>query len=398
MANPEHVELVRKGALAIAKWQLAHHKEILDLREADLSGADLSEATLRDANLAGARLKGATLRGSNLIEADLVGANLTGAHLERTTLIHADLSEANISRAHLEKANAGRALFNHADLSDAYLSKTSLFAASLAWAKLKRAHLARASLLRADLFAADLSDTNACAADLRAANLTEATLNGADLSRSRLGSTSLGDVDLSQVRGLATVDQESPSSVGVDTLVASFRGAGNKFTLDLRTFFRRAGVPQELLDALPHIVREVEYYSCFISYGQPNLEFAKKLCQDLETKGVSCWLYEMDKTPGERTWSEIGARRREADKMVALCSAAALIRPGVRKEIEEQIDEDESKLIPISLDDLWREKGFPAERDGRDLKPSLLGRNYVDFANKPYEEALEELLKGLRRP
>ncbi len=36
-------------------------------------------------------------------------------------------------------------------------------------------------------------------------------------------------------------------------------------------------------------------------------------------------------------------------------------------------------------------------RDGRDLKPFLLDRNYADFANLPYEEALERLLTGLRR-
>lgn len=120
------------------------------------------------------------------------------------------------------------------------------------------------------------------------------------------------------------------------------------------------------------------------------------LCKNLESRGVSCWLYAMDATPGERTWEEIGKRRREAEKMIVLCSAQALVRDGVLKEIEEQIDEDPDKMVPVSLDNLWKERGFRVMRGNRDLKPFLLERNYADFT-KSYQEALERLIKGLER-
>lgn len=154
---------------------------------------------------------------------------------------------------------------------------------------------------------------------------------------------------------------------------------------------------QELLNALPGILAEAKYYTCFVSYGQPDLAFAQKLRKDLEARGISCWLYDMDATPGERTWREIGRKRREADKMVVLCSAPALVSDGVLKEIEEQTDEDPDKMLPISLDDPWKERGFPVMRGDRDLKSYLLDKNYADFANLPYEEAMERLLRGLRR-
>jgi uncharacterized protein YjbI with pentapeptide repeats len=48
MANQEHVEIVRQGADAIAKWQKKHPDQRLDLRRADLEGADLRGATLRN--------------------------------------------------------------------------------------------------------------------------------------------------------------------------------------------------------------------------------------------------------------------------------------------------------------------------------------------------------------
>ena len=74
------------------------------------------------------------------------------------------------------------------------------------------------------------------------------------------------------------------------------------------------------------------------------------------------------------------------------------IRDGVLKEIEEQIDEDPSKIIPTSLGNLWKEKGFNVQRGQRDLKPFLLEKNYADFGEESnYDDSLSRLLKGLRR-
>jgi len=322
MANPEHVEIVRQGAEAIAKWRRWHPTKYLVLSGADLAGADL----------AGTDLSNADLGGADLAEADVTGANLRLAWLGRANLSFANLRGANLSKAFLNNA---------------------IFHASF--------------------------------------------VDDADFSNARLGYSLLAAVDLSRARGLATVDHGAPSSVGVDTLLLSLLGAGNQLTPELRTFFRGAGVPEELLNEITRIAAEVKYDSCFIAYGEPNKEFARKLCEDLEYRSVSCWLYDMDGTPGERTWGEIERKRREAEKVVVLCSAAALVRDGVLKEIEAQIDEDPDKMVPISLDDLWKESGFRVTRGSRDLKPHLLERNYADFAKSDYNEALERLLRSLRR-
>jgi hypothetical protein len=338
MANPEHVALVRKGPEAIAKWRQAHLDERLDLASADLSNADL--------------------RGADLSDASLTGVNLT----------ESDLSGVDFSRA------------------------------NLSWATLNSANLYNANFRLANLFMADLMEANLSSAYFSGANLNGAELFLADLSEAWLDSTSFGKVDLTGVKGIATVVHHTESIIGVDTLIASFRGAGNKLTPELAAFFRGAGVPQEVLGTLSAVVAEIKYFTCFISYGQPDLEFAKKLYEDLKARGVSCWLYEMDKTVGKRTRSEIGESRRGADRFVVLCSAAALVRDGVLEEIEDQISDDPDRLVPISLDNLWKEPGFRIMRGTHDLKPDLVNRNYADFANRPYEGALEELLKGLRRP
>ena len=107
MANPEHVEVVKKGVVAIAEWRSQHHGAILslgkanlseaDLGGADLGGADLSEAILGGADLSRAKLSGADLSrakliGANLWTADLFGADLSGANLSEARLVGADLT------------------------------------------------------------------------------------------------------------------------------------------------------------------------------------------------------------------------------------------------------------------------------------------------------------------
>ena len=294
----------------------------------------------------------------------------------------------NLSNADLSKAD-----LSHANLSGANLASANLVAANLAQADLQRAWLFDANLLLADLSEASLMGAN-----LQYANLNGSLLHGADFSQVTLGATVLGHLNLSGVIGLRTVTHQYSSSVGVDTLIESFHGAGRKFTPELETFFLGAGVPKELLDALPGIVAKVQYYSCFISYGQPDLEFATKLYEDLQARGVSCWLYGMDAKVGEPTWREIDHKLEEYEKMIVLCSIDALMREGVKKEIDKQIDRSPDKLVPISLENRWTQQGFTATWGHRDLKLFLMERNYADLQKSGYQGLLERLLKGLERP
>jgi hypothetical protein len=55
MANPEHVEVVKRGAEAIRKWRKENPDTQPELGEADLGGADLGGANLHGADLGGVR-------------------------------------------------------------------------------------------------------------------------------------------------------------------------------------------------------------------------------------------------------------------------------------------------------------------------------------------------------
>ena len=156
-------------------------------------------------------------------------------------------------------------------------------------------------------------------------------------------------------------------------------------------------MPQKLLDALPQIVSEIEYCTCFISYGEPDREFAEKLRDDLVARGVPCWLFSLDRTPGQPLDMEVEQNIQRADKMIVVCSQKSLVREGVLNELKKQVNKSVDDIVPVSLDNRWQRDDFPVEWQGQNLKPFLTRQIYADFSESKYEEELERLLKGLQR-
>src|SRR6516165_2462237 len=177
MADPAHLEVLRRGVDAWNAWRTESPSVIPDLNGADLHRADLSRADLREAWLRGAHLEGA-----DLYRAELCEAHLDGAYLSRANLHQADLSGAHLSGAHLSRAYLSRANLHQANLSEAHLSRAHLDGAYLSRANLCEANLSRADLNGADLSRAHLRGVNLCEAILVRANLTDADLADADLT------------------------------------------------------------------------------------------------------------------------------------------------------------------------------------------------------------------------
>lgn len=135
--------------------------------------------------------------------------------------------------------------------------------------------------------------------------------------------------------------------------------------------------------------------SCFISYGRPDRVFARRLYRDLKARNIECWIYDEDSLPGDRTWRSIDDARKFAERILMICSSKSLARAGVKKELELQVDENRDKLIPISRDTEWLDEGFSVDRGLGNLVPFLRERNYADFVNRSYAEALERLVRAL---
>lgn len=109
MANPEHLEILRKGVETWNQWRQEHPQTLPDLSNADrtpipLGGADLSNADLSGANLSyadvnatnfcGANFSGASLREAVFRAVEFFKTDFRNARLFYTVFADTDLSEA----------------------------------------------------------------------------------------------------------------------------------------------------------------------------------------------------------------------------------------------------------------------------------------------------------------
>jgi uncharacterized protein YjbI with pentapeptide repeats len=233
MANPEHVDILRQGAVAWNRWRKHNPKIIPDLKNADLKGTDLSEANLIGANLEEADLTGATiwnadfsrafLKAANLGGADLSGANLNGADLSDANLEGTDLVATKLSSAILNNANFSKAIFTAEDFKPADFSYAKLRDANLNGVNLREADLTGADLTGADLTGADLSRARLFNTKLGKAILTNANLNGTNLSGINLSGTNLSRASLVRVK-LRAANLSKVNLSGANLSYADFNG------------------------------------------------------------------------------------------------------------------------------------------------------------------------------
>jgi uncharacterized protein YjbI with pentapeptide repeats len=304
MANAKYVDMLRQGANAWRQWWAEQPETSLDvdLEGADLEGVDLhgihlSHARLRGANLARANLSKAYLVMADLSDATLCGAGLHSANLELANLSHCDLSRADLRHARLRNATLQEASAVWADFSFGDLWGTNLMRANLEHAtfqlamaddaNLSEANLRHTDWLRARLDHASLRQADLSGASLEETDLTETLLEEADLTEVFLRRTLLNSVDLSHVKGLDTLRYEGRSFVDLPTLYA----ANNQLPL---SFLRGIGLPGAAIAYARTAERSALQTSCYVYYAPGDQGFAARLSQDLQARGIRCWLMDAE--------------------------------------------------------------------------------------------------------
>jgi len=375
MADPKHLEILKKGVVIWNEWR----KKNPDIKP------DLYKAVLSEMDLSGVNLS---------------GVNLGEAFLSQMDLIGADFDEADLSRAVISKVILRRANLRRANLSGADLSRTILANANFYEADLTGANLSGANLLSVNIIFSNLHEANITRAYMGFAGLDETNLTKSNFEDSIFFYIKISNCDLSQSKGLGSVKHEGPSTIGIDTI---FRSKG-KIPI---SFLRGCGIPDDVIKTLLKLAKEraFGFYSCFISYSHKDEIFAEKLKKNLEANNVNCWFFPEDSVWGKDIEENIDRGIRDYDRLVVICSENSLNSEPVLREIERALQKEQSSkekhkktqriLFPVIIDEYFYKKW------DHYLKPLMLRIVYGDFRDwkdpTKYKEALNKLLEGLKK-
>jgi uncharacterized protein YjbI with pentapeptide repeats len=400
MANPEHLEILKKGVKVWNKWRRKHKDVLPDLRGADLRDANFSRTKLSNAYLRYVNLKDADISGANLRDANLRNSNLRDADLRDAKLSRADPRDAVLSRAVLKNANLDNAHFvftefSYADLSGATLILTHFNSVNLKNANLRSAHLGGTAIKRTDLSGANLSG-----AYITDTHFNFANLDGVDLTEAYLGVSSFINVDLSQVIGLETVIHIGPSNISIDTI---YQSQGNISKI----FLSKAGVPDNFITYMRSLTTQpIHFYSCFISYSHKDEDFARRLYSSMRDADLRVWYAPEEMRGGQKLHEQIFNAIHIHDKLLLVLSENSLqsewVMTEIRRARKAEREEKRRKLFPIRLVDfnaIQKWECFDTD-SGKDLGVELREYFIPDFSNwkdhDAFELAFDKLLRDLK--
>jgi uncharacterized protein YjbI with pentapeptide repeats len=207
---------------------------------------------------------------------------LTGVNLSGKYLVNVDFSWTNLERASLSGADLYGANFSNASVTSASLLKVNLTGANFSGA-----NFSESQLIEANLDSAYLKGTNFSGTDLSKSTLVSAYLN----------KTIFANTNLSGVIGLSECVHLDSSNIDINTILLS-----GPLPED---FLIGCGLPEAYIIQIPALVeaiRPIQFYSCFISYGEKDEDFARRLHSRMRQAEMRVWFAPEDMRGGEKLY------------------------------------------------------------------------------------------------
>jgi len=178
-------------------------------------------------------------------------------------------------------------------------------------------------------------------------------------------------------------------------------------------FLRGAGFDEHAIENFRTLIGEpIDFYSAFISYSHKDKPFARRLHDQLQARGIRCWLDEVDARIGDPIAHAIDHGFKLTERVILCCSEASLNSTWVSRELNKTFAKEERLtahrgvpqyiLLPLSLDGYLFEKDgdgeFIWQHQWADEIRSRLAANFNGWegSSEVFEEQFERVVKALK--
>lgn len=189
--------------------------------------------------------------------------------------------------------------------------------------------------------------------------------------------TDLGGLMYHEIKGLGTINAE----------------------IELSLVVKKALNQLDKIDGLSkkNIDKNMQFYSCFISYSAKDSAFVNLLYKDLTEIGVPCWLDSMEMRIGDDLNSSINRSLQEQDRMILILSQHSIASKWINKELSVSLELERLRrktiLFPIRIDDSIFKKSL--------IQPlkSITNRHIGDFTKwhneNDYKKSFSHMVRDL---
>lgn len=137
-------------------------------------------------------------------------------------------------------------------------------------------------------------------------------------------------------------------------------------------------------------MEQPRYHTTFVLSAPADRNLTSRLVADLVARGIPC-----KQTPTDAQTASID-ERREAEKVIVLCSHTSLAQDWFKSEIADQVQRHSDRLIAVSLDEAWLHSEYRVFWELQDLKPILNQPRLLALRNDAtYNATIARLVKEL---